>query len=150
LAARDPRHLRYLVLLLLAVGLLLARGEWQSRLVRAFDSGAGLEIGVDAWIDPPPYTGLPPIYLAKGEQGLISAPIGSVLNVRVHGADHAPGLALGEVNPPRFQGRDGEYSANARLARDAHVRVRAQGHVIGDWHVRITPDAIPTVSFTAT
>lgn len=149
LEARDPRHLRYLVLFLLTVSLLLARGDWRSRLFQAFDSGAGLEIGVDAWINPPPYTGLPPIYLVKGDAGTISAPVGSVLNVRVHGGDHAPGIALGQANPPRFQGVNGEYSVNARLARDAHVRVRAAGHVIGDWRVRITPDAIPTASFTA-
>ena len=149
LSQRDPRNFRYLVLLALAVSLVLARGDWRARLFQAFDSGAGQNIGIDAWVDPPPYTGLPPAYLARGERGPISAPVGSVLNLRVHGADHAPGVALGDPNPPRFKGEDGEYAANARIRNDAHVRVRASGHVIGDWNVHIIPDAPPTIAFTA-
>jgi uncharacterized protein (TIGR02302 family) len=149
LTRRDPRNFRYLVLVVLAVSLVAARSDWRARLIQAFDSGAGLNLSVDAWLDPPAYTGLPPIYLTRGEQAMISAPAGSVLNVRVHGGTHAPGLSLGQPNPPRFQGADGEYSANARLARDSHVRVRANGHVIGNWTVHAIPDAVPVIAFTA-
>lgn len=149
LTKADPRNLRYLVLLALAIGLVLARGEWRTRLFQAFDSGAGLSTGIDAWIDPPPYTGLPPIYLARGDGTLIAAPTGSVLNVRVHGGSHAPGMTLGNPSPPRFSGENGEYSVNAKLAQDAHVRVRADGHVIGNWNVRVIPDALPAIAFAA-
>ena len=147
LAARDPRYLRYGVLLLLAVGLVLAGAQWRERLVRAFDSGAGLAASVDAWVDPPPYTGLPPVYLAPGESAVIAVPAGSVLNLRAHNAAHAPGLALGIANPPRFTGENGEYSDTARLGQDARVRVRSSGHVIGDWRIHAIADRVPVISF---
>jgi uncharacterized protein (TIGR02302 family) len=147
LSARDPRYLRYGVLLLLAAGLVLAGADWRARLVRAFDSGAGLTASVDAWVDPPAYTGLAPVYLAPGERAVIAVPAGSSLNLRAHNAAHAPGLALGAANPPRFTGDNGEYSDTARLAQDAHVRVRSSGHVIGDWRIHAIADRVPVISF---
>ena len=63
------------------------------------------------------YTGLPPIYLARGDKRMIAVPEGSVLNLRVHGAPCARPVAGRGTNPPRFHGDDGEYSGNARLAR---------------------------------
>ena len=72
---RDPRNLRHLVLLALVAALLVARGEWQSRLSRAFDSGAGLAAGIEAWVDPPAYTGLPPVYLARDNHGPLRVPV---------------------------------------------------------------------------
>jgi uncharacterized protein (TIGR02302 family) len=147
LAARDPRYLRYGVLLLLAAGLALAGAHWRERLMRAWDSGAGLAVTLDAWVDPPPYTGLPPVYLAPGDSNIIAVPVGSTLNLRAHGAQHAPGLQLGISNPPRFTGENGEYSDTARIVSDARVRVRSSGHVIGNWHIHAIADALPVISF---
>jgi uncharacterized protein (TIGR02302 family) len=150
LAGRDPYYLRYGVLLLLAGALVVAGGDWRTRLMRAFDSGAGLAVTLDAWVDPPPYTGLPPVYLAPGQTGTIAVPVGSSLNLRARGAQHAPGLQLGISNPPRFIGDNGEYSDTARIMHDARVRVRSSGHVIGNWRIRAIPDQVPVISFTAT
>ena len=150
LAGRDPHYLRYGVLLLLAGALVVAGGDWRTRLMRAFDSGAGLAVTLDAWVDPPPYTGLPPVYLAPGETKVIAVPVGSSLNLRAHGAARAPGLQLGVSNPPRFIGDNGEYSDTARIAHDARVRVRSSGHVIGNWRIHAIPDRVPVISFTGT
>jgi uncharacterized protein (TIGR02302 family) len=150
-SARDPRYLRYGALVLLAAALAFAGPNWKARLIQGFDSGAGMTVSLDAWVDPPPYTGMPPVYLAPGEKDVIAVPAGSVLNLRAHGAPHAPGLALGGPfglsNLPRFIGDNGEYSDTAKLAGDAHVRVRANGHVIGDWRIRAVPDHPPVISF---
>ncbi len=151
LSARDPRYLRYGVLLLLAGGLVLAGASWRERLMRGLDSGAGLATSIDAWIDPPPYTGLPPVYLAPGETNVISAPVGSTLNLRAHNAAHAPGLSLGSAGSnPRFTGGNGEYSGTARLEYDTHLRVRASGHVIGNWRIHAVADAVPVILFDGT
>jgi uncharacterized protein (TIGR02302 family) len=154
LTRRDPHNLRYLLLLALAGGLVLARGDINQRLSRAFDSGAGANISLDAWIDPPAYTGLAPIYLAQGAAGPIAVPAGAILNLRVHGAAHAPGVSVGDGSRPHFIGDNGEYASNARLAGAAHatnlhLRVRASGHTIGAWNLRVIPDAIPQIAFTA-
>ena len=150
-ARRDPRYLRYGVLLLLAVSLLVAGANWRTRLLRAFDSGAGLAVTLDAWVDPPAYTGVLPIYLAPGDSNVIAVPAGSILNLRAHNASHAPGLSLGGAlglsTPPRFNGENGEYADTARIAGDARARVRSGGHVIGDWHLHAIADQPPAIAF---
>lgn len=72
--ARDPRRLHLVLLVLLATSLIVARGDWRARLSGAFESGAAAGIGLDAWVDPPPYTGIAPIYPPAGEERLISVP----------------------------------------------------------------------------
>src|ERR1700761_3371017 len=92
LQARDPYYTRYAVLLLLIAGLLFAGSQWRSRLALTLSPDAGSETAsatVDAWINPPAYTGLPPVYLHQG-QGAIAVPAGSELVVRVHQSSVTP------------------------------------------------------------
>ncbi|HKY17691.1 MAG TPA: DUF4175 family protein [Rhizomicrobium sp.] len=149
IAARDPKGLRWYLLIALAAGLVFARGDTGARLIGAFDSGAGAAAALDAWIDPPPYTGLPLTSLHPGNSGVISVPQGSVLNLRVHGAPRTPGLAAGNNVTPRFTGEDGEYSSNVMLSASARVRVQVGGHAIGKWNIQAVPDSAPTVALTA-
>ena len=150
IATRDPQGLRWYLLIALATGLVLARGDTGARLVSAFDSGAGAAASIDAWINPPPYTGLPLTSLRVGDTNVITAPQGSVLNLRVHGAPRTPGLTAGSNNTPRFAGEEGEYSSNVILTADARVRVQVGGHAIGKWQIRALPDALPSIALTAT
>jgi len=150
LAERDPQGLRWYLLIALATGLVLARSDTGARLIAAFDSGAGSAATIDAWIDPPPYTGLPLTSLHVGDDGIINVPQGSVLNLRVHGAPRRPGLMAGSNSAPRFAGEDGEYSSNVILSTDARVRVQVGGRAIGKWYVRAMPDVAPTIALTAT
>ena len=150
IAERDPQGLRWYLLIALTTGLVMAQGDTGKRLVSAFDSGAGAAASIDAWIDPPPYTGLPLTSLRAGDTGIITAPQGSVLNLRVHGAPRRPGLTAGANNAPRFAGQDGEYSSNIILTADARVRVQVGGEAIGKWQIRAAPDAVPAIAFTAT
>ncbi|MBN9543950.1 MAG: DUF4175 family protein [Alphaproteobacteria bacterium] len=150
LDARDPRRLHLALLVLLVASLIVARGEWRARLAGAFESGAAAGIGLDAWVDPPPYTGIAPIYLPAGEERVISVPAGSILNLRVHGADHAPGVTIGGAPRPRFTGEVGEYATTAKLMQDGRVRVQASGHRIGQWNLHVIADAVPRIEFTAT
>lgn len=148
LAARDPHGLRWYLLITLALAALLARGQTGERLARAFDSGWGANASIDAWIDPPPYTGLALISLQNGG-GTIVAPQGSVVALRVHGAPRTPGLMAGHNRAPRFSGGDGEYASTFVLAHDARLRVRVGGHAIGKWDIRAVADAPPAIAFTA-
>ncbi len=147
--SRDPWRLHLVLLILLAASLIVARGDWRARLTGAFDSGAAAGVSLDAWVDPPPYTGLAPIYLPAGERQVIAVPFGSVLNLRAHGAAHAPGVSIGDMHPPRFAGEAGEYAATAKLTHDGRVRVQASGHRIGAWTLRVIPDRVPAIAFTA-
>jgi len=88
--AEDPYALGALALLALFATGLLAGPEKYARVAAAFDwrwrEIARVATRVDAWIDPPPYTGKPPVVLPlkeMGEQGkAVSAPVGSTIIVR--------------------------------------------------------------------
>ena len=147
LKTADPRGLRYGLLVLLAVGLVASHGHVKERLVSAFDSGAGAAASIDAWIDPPAYTGLPLQSLTADDGGTIDVPVGATLNLRVHGAPRAPGFTAGPNAAPRFTGDNGEYSSNAVIRHDAQVRVRVGGHAIGKWQLHAVPDAPPHIAF---
>ena len=142
LARRDRRALRFVVLLLIAAGALIAGADWHQRLMDAFGPPAGTSAMLDAWIDPPVYTGQPPVYLAKA--GRFAVPQGSLLHVRVHGADHVP-----FVTGAAFEGGDGEYASVSPLLHGLHVRVRASGRTIGSWTIAVIPDRPPAIGFAA-
>jgi uncharacterized protein (TIGR02302 family) len=146
LPRRDPRALRFVVLLLIAAGAMVAGSDWQRRLSDMFSSGEGAAVTMDAWIDPPDYTGEAPIYLSNANGKALAVPVGSTLNLRVHGAGHAPWLSLDGAS---FQGSDGEYGSTTRITEDAHLHVRANGRSIGDWTIAAIPDAKPIIAFTA-
>jgi uncharacterized protein (TIGR02302 family) len=149
IAARDPHGLRWYLLVAVAAGLVWARADTGPRLLSAFDSGAGAAASIDAWVDPPPYTGLPLFSLRMGDDSIIRVPQGSVLNLRVHGAPRTPGLAAGNNAAPRFTGEEGEYSSNVILSTDARVRVQVGGRAIGKWTIQAVVDAPPTIALTA-
>jgi uncharacterized protein (TIGR02302 family) len=145
LARRDPRALRFIVLVLLIAGVAVAGTDSVRRLWAGLnDESAASRATIDAWIDPPAYTGLAPVYLSPGMR--LAVPAGSMLNMRVHGANHAPGLSLDGTG---FAGDHGEYAANARIMADGEVRVRSSGRAIGDWSFVAIPDRPPSIAFTA-
>jgi uncharacterized protein (TIGR02302 family) len=142
LPARDPKALRFVVLVLILFGVLAARGDILRRLESAFSPNAGMLATLDAWINPPAYTGQVPVYLTRGMR--LSVPAGSTLNLRVHGADHLPSATLDKL---RFSGGEGEYAAEAKLTESGHIRVRAGGHTIGSWKIAVIPDKPPFIAF---
>jgi uncharacterized protein (TIGR02302 family) len=144
LKTRDPRGFRFIVLALLVLGAVLARGDWRERLADAFGP-AGPGPSLDAWVDPPEYTQLPPIYLTA-DMRRIAVPQGSVLHLRVHGSDHVPYASLGGAH---FAGGQGEYVADAAIGNKGRLSVRADGRTIAGWDVAIIPDTPPTIAFTA-
>jgi uncharacterized protein (TIGR02302 family) len=148
LQARDPRRLRYGVLALLILSLIVAGTNWRRNLLQAFAPGLLSGTSLEAWVDPPPYTGLAPIYLSPQETKTIAVPVGAILNLHVHGANRTPGLALAPGNAAAvFDGANGEYASAARLTIGGSVRVRAGGRSIGRWNLRIIPDHPPHIAF---
>ncbi len=148
LPKRDPRALRFVVLALVVVGVAFAGWDSARRIWAGFnDTSAATRATVDAWIDPPPYTGMAPVYLTPGMK--LSVPASSTLNLRVHGAGHLPGLSVDSDAEPQngFNGAQGEYAATYRLTADADVRVRSGGRAIGDWRITAIPDKPPIIAF---
>ena len=153
LPAKDPYAIRYIVLLLLVVGVAVAGSDWSRRVALAFTPAASqgmVTAELDAWINPPPYTGEAPIYLSRAGAQPIAVPAGSELAVRVHSADVLPSLTLDPRSggaTPQFQGSSGEYAANAKLTRDTGVDIRDAGHLLGRWQIKTIADQPPVIAF---
>jgi uncharacterized protein (TIGR02302 family) len=89
-AARDPYALRFGVAMLAFAAAVVAGPEMYGRFVAAFDwrsdeaVAAVAESRIDAWIDPPPYAGEPPLVIdfKTADPRTLTVPEDSVLVVR--------------------------------------------------------------------
>jgi uncharacterized protein (TIGR02302 family) len=155
LASRDPYFARYIVLALLIVGLVVAGRDWGRRLVAGFSLGGSgtSNATLDAWVDPPNYTGLAPIYLPHGDHSdsAMAVPAGSTLALRVHGSGMRPSLVYSpwSRSAPNFTGQGDDYSGNSKLTRNERVAVAAGGVTLGAWTLHAIPDRPPTIRFAA-
>ena len=90
MAARDPYALRFGVAMLAFAAAVVAGPEMYGRFVAAFDwrsdeaIAAVAESRIDAWIDPPPYAGQPPLVIdfKTADPQTLTVPEDSVLVVR--------------------------------------------------------------------
>ena len=155
LQSRDPHAARFAVLLLLIAGAVVAGREAPKRLALAFTPDAGTNsstASLDAWINPPAYTGQAPVYLQHpvDSDAPIAVPAGSQLVLRVHAAHGLPNLALepepGDA-PVKFAGSSGEYGVDVPLAGDGAVRVISDGKLLARFQVHAIPDRPPTIAF---
>ena len=157
LSLQDPWALRALVLVLLVATYVAAGDERMMRVGAAFDWNGVLmpaNIRVDAWVNPPPYTGKPPIILSAANKeapalpasGPLSVPVGSTLIVRSSGAA-LDVVANGGVTEaaPKEQAPQGTSEKHFTIAADGSVHVRApSGQPL--WSFTAIPDRPPTIS----
>lgn len=159
LQQRDPRGVRFAILVGVLVAFVIAGSEWKPRLIAGLSPahGAGAAaIALNVWISPPAYTGEPPHAIGqeptgRKESGAIVAPQGSILLVRVRGASFTPNISLyprGNEKLPVFAQADTGYEAKLALNSEVHVSVREGGWTLGDWRFAIVPDKPPSIAFT--
>ncbi len=152
----DPWGLRAVVLLLLVIALVFARGNAVERLARAafpdFSGGAGLPTVVEVWLTPPGYTHLPPLFLEPGTPPpeALSVPAGTTLLAQASGPIGLPSLSLGETKVP-FQalGEGTEtrsYRLETTLQAGENLTISTERKVLAEWPLLVVPDAPPQVS----
>src|SRR5712671_1853248 len=115
LARRDPFALRGLVAVALIATFFAASGDRTRRIAAAFDwQGvmAPANYRIDAWVNPPTYTGKPPVILAGLRPGepvpaaanppapALSVPAGSTLVIRATGDVHLDVVVTGGLADP--------------------------------------------------
>ena len=161
LLARDPQGLRAALGLLVIVGWIGAGPDAGARLGRAFvpmfDRGAAVTMtGLDLWITPPDYTGLPPIYFGTdathpsvAADKPVPVPTGSTLLVQVHGGRRAPNLTIDRAATPLVPIAGGDYSVTAKLSDGQHLTVTQSATELAKLDLAIVPDLPPTAEFTA-
>ena len=153
----DPWALRGLVAVMLVAAFFAAGDERLMRLAAAFDWDGVLaptNIRVDAWVNPPVYTGKPPIILSAANKeapaapmsGALPVPAGSTLIVRSSGGS-LDVVAGGGITEAVSSERAPEGTSEKRytIAGDGTVHVRAPSGQ-PQWKFSATPDRPPTIS----
>ncbi|MGH6890371.1 MAG: TIGR02302 family protein [Rhizomicrobium sp.] len=154
-ARKDPYSLRYLVLALVAIGVLVAGADRERRLALAFTlvaNGGAPTASLDAWITPPAYTGWAPMYLRPGSSAPVAVPQGSELVLRVHGGGTAPHLQFSPEPSggiADFAGRTGSWGTRVKLTSDAEVNVQDSSALLGRWRIKAIADQPPVIAFAA-
>jgi uncharacterized protein (TIGR02302 family) len=171
MAEIDLYALRALVPVALVATSFVAGPEKLARITAAFDwqwdgSTRGTE-RVDAWIDPPSYTGKLPLVLglapAKAFAGAaeperIEVPVGSIVIVRGSGGRpnvEASGalMAAEDEKPlpasePSGAARKPTNEIRLRLQGNASLAIWRAGSRLGQFDIVATPDKVPTIGLT--
>jgi uncharacterized protein (TIGR02302 family) len=162
---RDLYALRAVALVLVVATAIIAGPERYARLAAAFDwrmaAPTAPGVRVDAWIDPPPYTGKPPVMLQIGRAAEsqahaagLSAPAGSTVVIRtsdpgavaietqgaIETAEKAP-----DSKPTGAVARQVPGETRLTLKGDAQLILRQSGNVLGAFDIQAIPDRPPTI-----
>ena len=154
-ASQDRWALRGSLTLILLVSWFMAGPAARDRLGEAFSlvpiQVGGLDVSVDAWIDPPAYTGRAPIFLSA-ETRTIEIPAGSNFIARIAGSRRAPVLTrrdgAGSERATASAIGDSVWDTRLTIAEDATVRLAA-GPTRQNWTLTVIPDRAPVVRLLA-
>ena len=151
LAALDRRALRIAVAVALVASLGVAGEQTLPRLARAVQPhfappAVPPDTLLQAWITPPGYTGLAPVFLKKAG-GAVTVPAGSHLTVSVSGGDGVPELVRDGVAEKFQMLGAGSFQADQDLDAGGRLAVRRGGRDIGAWDLSVVANRAPVVSF---
>lgn len=156
IAPRDKYFMRFIAPIVLGLAVIVGVGDNGERLRRALSLSwqspmDPAKVTFDAWVDPPDYTGRPPVYF-KGQQ-TVDIPAGSELVARIQGLKNAPRLklqsgglwgrkylTLKRLGPDSFEARtilDKSTSAAWRVGSKRRL-----------WNLVVLPDTAPQVNWT--
>src|SRR5208282_4256930 len=94
---------------------------------------------LQAWITPPAYTGLAPLFL-KPEGGAVSVPAGSLLTVSLTGGAGETSLLLAGQSV-KFEALDNaSFQADQDLNAGGRLSIRRQGHDLAAWDLTVIAD----------
>ncbi len=153
----DRYALRAGVLVLLVATAFLAGPEKYARVAAAFDwRGAapfGANYRIDAWIDPPAYTGKPPVMLklAADRSQQIEAPIHSLVIVRASSGDldvETQGALQPAVKPDAVKPASSGSERRLALEGDAKLSLKHAGTLVGRFDIAAIPDLPPQIELT--
>ncbi len=152
-ARRDPLALRGFVLLLLVFSGIVAWGDEDTRLTRAFMPSfapvSASNVVVEAWLTPPDYTGVAPrvVNQDNGSKPL-EVPDGTRIMIQVHGGRAAPRVEQGKQRLAMTALDGGSYQAELLLKFPERLKVRMRSRAIVDWPIVIIPDKKPEIAWT--
>ena len=151
LARRDRHALRGGLVVALVAAFGIAGTDAPARLALALQPTlprmpAPPSTELQAWITPPVYTHVAPIFL-KPEGGVIAVPAGSHVTVSVTGGSGVPSLSLeGHGSPFRPLAKE-SFQADRDLTQGGRLTVRRNGQELAAWDLTVVVDQPPTVAW---
>jgi uncharacterized protein (TIGR02302 family) len=151
LARRDPRALRYGLLLTVLACLAIANTDAATRLYAAVTPSLPVTRGppqteLQAWVTPPAYTRIAPIFL-KADGGSVSVPAGSHLTVNVSGGGSEPVLSLNDRSEAFGALDRSSFQAEWDLMRSGLLVVKRDGTSLASWKLTVVADEPPTATW---
>ena len=154
---RDKYFMRFVAPIVLVLAVIVGIGDNGERLRRALSPSwqspmDPAKVTFDAWVDPPDYTGRPPVYF-KGQQ-TVDIPAGSELVARIQGLKDAPRLKLetGGLFGSKYLKlkRLGPDSFEARTILSKSAKAKWQvGSKRRLWNLVVVQDTAPQVDWVA-
>lgn len=153
----DRYKLRYLLILGLIAGFVVAGGLAGERLARGFLPDPGPLLGdqamaVEAWLTPAEYTHAPPVSLSDRMGETIETPPSVHATVRLTGPTGAPRLIYtgeGGRREARFsRAADGAWEAQLEIPGRGRLRI-VRFHTRASWRIAPQVDARPVAAFSA-
>ena len=156
LSRRDPYALRYAALTALITA--LAFGSlWRVAAVADFGPGGASSLANgpvwEGWIQPPPYTGKPGLYLNDIDRAEIAVPTGSRVTLRLYGevgalkvAETVSGRAVPGPDDVSPSGNAENPGQDFTIAQSGTLAIDGPGG--RTWAIEVIPDSAPMVTFT--
>lgn len=158
---RDPYALRAALLMCLVVAFLWSGVDTPDRISNAFTPTAKTEtpVWLDAWVKPPDYTGIAPIFLSGRNAAVTTAkpteahrvPAGSEVVVRMSGAQ-APTVSFQveeatdtPAQLPLSEADGGVHELRAVLKSSGKMVVRNAEADLEQWRFEVIPDKAPVI-----
>lgn len=149
LSAFDTWGLRYLAPMLLVVAFGYSKIGGVDRVAALLDPTASvaeaavLTPALEAWVAPPPYTGVAPLYLTERAGQSLSVPTGSVVTMRASGVTEAP--VAGGVDATFVEDASGIYGLTLTMTEPADLAVDYGAESLGNWTLSVIPDNAPEI-----
>ncbi|WP_455480680.1 TIGR02302 family protein [Bartonella sp. B12(2025)] len=155
-AVCDPLALRTLCILFFVCAFSFSFGPLGGRLADAFDLRPIVDetsMRVDAWVIPPTYTGVAPIYLTKSEKTQLEVPEGSDVVVRVVNGSGIKVTAISEEDAHEvlFSKKNEKTTLNDPIVQfETHLEHSinlfvSSRHKQHQWHLQMIKDKVPTI-----
>ncbi len=145
---RDPYGLRYMALLFFVAAVMFGSFLRVGTVADVAVGGETFATGPvwEGWVEPPPYTGKPAIYLNDVPQGVLPVPAGSKITLRLYGEVGA--LTVAETISGRTTELGAASEAQQTFIAAASGRLSIDGENGAAWDVRIIADDVPMVDLT--
>lgn len=145
----DPYFLRFILPCALGLAMMVGFGDNYERLRRSLSPTwqSALnpnDVTYEAWVDPPEYTGRPPLYFKDKKK--VDVPAGSELVARISGIKDAPRLKLGRKYLKLKRLGPKSFEARTILKEKSTARWRI-GTQEKKWTLNVLPDTAPYVIF---